>query len=425
MITLKKNFSLFLLETTSSVFVKALGSFSSLLLTFIVSNNYSSSDAGNYFLAITYIMIMSAIGRVGMDNTVIKFAGSQPSSKIEILFKSLLLISPTCLLLSILTYFMSDYISSSIFSKPELSALLKILSPCIFFTGVLTIASNIIQAIKYVKLSIITINILTNTLVVSSVILLNEIDLVSMVKLQSFFFCIVALLALFLVICLRVDDSNDIGTHISIYNLLNSSMPLWVVIIMTQLVQWSGQLVAGIFLSASEVAVLVICQRTALITSFTLITVNLVVAPRFSRLFSSGKLRDLHILSKQSVIITTSMAIPIFLGFIFFPEKILSYFGNEYTYGAKYLTVISFGQFVSAITGSVTFLLIMTGHERDMRNITIISGLSALIFTYSLTALFGALGNSIGTAFGVILQNLLAVFFVRKRLGFNTLIFWK
>ena len=113
------------------------------------------------------------------------------------------------------------------------------------------------------------------------------------------------------------------------------------------------------------------------------------------------------------------------MGFIFFPEKILSYFGNEYTYGAKYLTVIGFGQFVSAITGSVTFLLMMTGHERDMRNITIISGLSALIFTYSLTSLFGALGNSIGTALGVILQNLLAVFFVKKRLGFNTLVFWK
>ena len=67
----------------------------------------------------------------------------------------------------------------------------------------------------------------------------------------------------------------------------------------------------------------------------------------------------------------------------------------------------------------------MSGHERDMRLVTLISGFGVLISVPIFTKLFGAIGAASATAFFISLQNLLAVYFVKKRLGFNTLKFWQ
>ncbi|MCZ4263344.1 hypothetical protein O4G76_21210, partial [Limimaricola sp. G21655-S1] len=67
----------------------------------------------------------------------------------------------------------------------------------------------------------------------------------------------------------------------------------------------------------------------------------------------------------------------------------------------------------------------MSGHERDMRFVTVLCGVGVLISVPIFTKLFGAIGAASATAFFISLQNLLAVYFVKKRLGFNTLKFWQ
>ena len=67
----------------------------------------------------------------------------------------------------------------------------------------------------------------------------------------------------------------------------------------------------------------------------------------------------------------------------------------------------------------------MTGNERDMKNITLVNGLILLILMPVLTNNFGLNGAAIATAFCVSFQSILAIFFIKKRLGFNTLYFWQ
>jgi O-antigen/teichoic acid export membrane protein len=83
------------------------------------------------------------------------------------------------------------------------------------------------------------------------------------------------------------------------------------------------------------------------------------------------------------------------------------------------------GQAVNVITGSVGYLLTMSGNERDLRFVTILSGITVVILTCTLTPLYGAIGATVATAFSLAMQNLMAVYFVKKRLGFNTLRFWQ
>jgi O-antigen/teichoic acid export membrane protein len=65
----------------------------------------------------------------------------------------------------------------------------------------------------------------------------------------------------------------------------------------------------------------------------------------------------------------------------------------------------------------------MTGHEIEMRNCVIISGLISIILFYFLVPKYGVVGAAIATAVAISSQNILAVIFVKKRLGFNTLNF--
>ena len=77
------------------------------------------------------------------------------------------------------------------------------------------------------------------------------------------------------------------------------------------------------------------------------------------------------------------------------------------------------------MTGSVGYLLTMSGYEKDFRNSVLISGPIAVGLGFALVPFYGAIGSAIATAVAVATQNLVAVWWVKKRLGFNTLPVWR
>ena len=126
-----------------------------------------------------------------------------------------------------------------------------------------------------------------------------------------------------------------------------------------------------------------------------------------------------------SVRLLVVSAVPIVGAMLIFPGFLMGLFGADFAQGAQLLQILALGQFVNVITGSVGYLLMMTGHERDLRTSTLISGGLVVILTIILTQYFGVLGCAIATAISIAFQNLLAAYFVKKRLGFNTLKFWQ
>jgi len=183
--------------------------------------------------------------------------------------------------------------------------------------------------------------------------------------------------------------------------------------------------VAGIWTSAEDVAQLAVAQRTANLVSFILVAVNLVVAPRFAALYKQGKHPELRRLALRSVRLMSLVGAPVVLFLCLFPGWVLGLFGPEFRAAAPLLVILALGQFVNVVTGSVGFLLTMSGHERDMRNVVLFSGPFAVVAAVVLTPLYGVTGAALATALAVSVQNLGAVWLVRKRLGFNTLAVWE
>ncbi|MBO9483104.1 polysaccharide biosynthesis C-terminal domain-containing protein [Salinisphaera sp. G21_0] len=184
-------------------------------------------------------------------------------------------------------------------------------------------------------------------------------------------------------------------------------------------------MVSGAYVPPEELAILAVAQRTAMLTSFVLMAVNLVVAPKFAGLYKQGKSEQLQRIALKATKLMVLFALPIVGFMLIFPEWLMWLFGEQYKSGANLLRILALGQFVNVMTGSVGYLLSMSGHERDLRNVVFISGPMAIILALVLTPLYGVTGAAVATAIALASQNLLAVGMVKRRLGFNTLAVWR
>ena len=138
----------------------------------------------------------------------------------------------------------------------------------------------------------------------------------------------------------------------------------------------------------------------------------------FLHLWQENKIDEIRRLAKWSTRGMLILATPIVVAMIFLPELIMELFGDEFKVAGNLLVIMAIGQFINVATGSVGYLLNMSGHEKDFRRVTFFAGPLTVILCFILINQYGVLGAAIATATGLSLQNMMALFMVRKRLGF-------
>ena len=196
---------------------------------------------------------------------------------------------------------------------------------------------------------------------------------------------------------------------------------LFVVLSMELAVHWAGHLVSVFFLTKEELALFATALRMAMLTSFVLIAVNLVVAPKLAQAYKQGGAKQLSRITLFASRFMVIVAVPVLLVMVLLAEQLMGFFGEQYKEAAVVLAILACGQFVNVVSGSVANTLIMTGHEKDFRNVVVVTGPVAIFLAVFLISEFGIMGAAFATAISVAMQNLLAVYMVKKRLGFNIL----
>ena len=382
-------------------------------------------ESGYYFLAFSIVTLVAAMSKVGLDNTVLRFIGANQGelegSILNSLIKKCTILSLVCsLTVTSVLFLCSDFIAVNLFNKPKLGPVLQFVAPAIVAITFSSLIAMILQGMKRVISSVFILNIASNLLLVMCLFTFSLAD----AKSTAIAFSLVSVVTLIIALIL-LKKSSDKGTGVIEWaTLFQSCLPLWLVVTMSQLVLWGGQIIAGIWEEGAIVAQLAIAQRVAMLTSFVLIAINMVVAPRFAAMYKANKMEELKSLALFSVKIMTIVSLPLVIIMLLFPHFIMSIFGEGFDDGAVYLQILAIGQFINVVTGSVGYLLSMSGHEKDLRNTTLFSGVLVITLCLVLTPILGALGAAIATSVAVASQNLIAVFWVKKRLGFNTLRFW-
>lgn len=410
-----------------SLIMRVLSAFSGLIVSVFISRELGANEAGLYFLAYSIVFFLASLFRIGLDDTIVKFTGkvygsAEEGSLKSVLYKAISIsIAPT-ILITLLLFLFSNEISKYIFEKPNFSPVLRNIAFACIFLSLSVFISKSLQGCKKIISSIYILNVSNSILLILMITMLGKLNAAEL----SFYFLICTIITFTTSVILWLFYNRKISyIDLPIEEIYKSCLPLWIVVIMGQFVQWSSQIISGFYLQPDDISLLATAQRMATSTSFVLLAVNMVVAPRFAKLYAGNNINKLEKLAKNSIRIMLLISIPITTFILLVPELIMSIFGPEFTRGATVLQIICLGQVINVLAGSVGLLLSMSGHERDLRTVTLISGPIALVLPFILIPTYGINGAAYSTAISMITQNLIAAFLVKRRLGFNTLIFWK
>lgn len=409
--------------------IRGIGASSALLFNYIVTRYLPPDQAGYLFLSMSIVFVMTPVGMLGLGRVLVRFIsvyhGNHRIGEISQVVRHshiIAFIGLTCS--TLLTYTFAGDLSREVFEKPELEPILRTLSPSIFFVGFCYLFAYQFQALRLTRKSIFTMSIGTPLAASAIFYLWDGADAqsgayaytcASMATLATAVFW----WALFLRKSRSIQAVQPGKDKYQYRDLLRSSLPLWAVAVFSQWSIWGIHIIAGASIDPGELAQLNIAQRVANLISFILIAVNFVIAPRFAQLHFSDKHSELADLVRQAAVLLLCWSVPAVVLISILSPQIMSIFGNEYRSGAVLLVILCMGQLVNALAGPANSLLVMSGHEKDVRNTVCAAGIIAIGLALFLIQLWGAMGAAAAIAMTMTAQNLVLAYIVKLRLGIN------
>jgi len=177
----------------------------------------------------------------------------------------------------------------------------------------------------------------------------------------------------------------------------------------TDLISRTSVIVLGALGADQDVGLYHAAARLALMNIFVLRALTPVAAPRFSELYSTGRLVELRAAYRRLCLLSFLGSLPVFILLSVFPKFMLGFFGAEFVDSEATLRVLSIGYVASAAAGPCGTALIMIGRERFYAGFTFAALLVSVAANYLLAQHMGALGAAIATAGVMTLNNALYV----------------
>ncbi|MFY8327036.1 oligosaccharide flippase family protein [Pseudoalteromonas sp. ZZD1] len=413
--TILKNSSLALL-------VKVIGSAISISLAAIIARYYGPDIAGQYFLLMSIVTYFVVVGSFGQQNAMLQKVSSTGSEekKFTLLNSSIFIVMIFSIILSCLMYFTSGFISSNIFNKPELKETLENIVFLIPLLSLLNVFSAYYQANNRIIVSMSILGPIPNTIVLALLILVSF----SGLELQFNNFILFVIICTFLSLLYSSFmvrgyefDSLDLG---AIKKMLLIGSPMLVVQACMQLNSLIGQFSLGVWGTTTDIAFFAIANKIAILISLILTSVNKIAAPKFSELYSTGNYEELKVVVKNSSRLMLLFSFPFLLILLMCPKWVLSFFGEEFEAASQILRILAVAQFINVSTGSVGFILLMTGRQKVARNNMLLSLFIAISLSIIIVPVYGAIGAAIVTLLSLSTSNLLSWYTVKKELKINT-----
>lgn len=154
------------------------------------------------------------------------------------------------------------------------------------------------------------------------------------------------------------------------------------------------------------------------VVAFVLIVMNAVYPSKFAYLYRKGQIKELELIASQAATISILLISPIITFAMIYPSQLLGILGDGFEEASLALRMVCVAQLINVATGSVGYLLNMTGNEKVMRNIVLFTNGTGVVLIYLFTTNYGYIGAVAASSICMIMQNILALVFVKIKLGF-------
>lgn len=398
-------------------FLRILGFLAGYLFVYYTVLYFGAEAQGRISLSFSFLMIASLICILGADVNFVKlFAIENNFQNAKGLFvKSYPFFIGTSLLISIVLFFNSHWISINIFKDAELDPFLKWTAPSIVFYTLMLINASVFRGLRL------------NTLYV---FLFNSGRFIFALAFLSFFLFIwtrdpvvvaiahtasVAVLFFISLWYLRKHLSPlSKQTSYRVASFIKDSFPMFLSASMIVLLGWADTIILGIYETSSTVGMYSVALKIATVVSFSLQAVDSILAPKLSHAFHSNNNVLFKKLIRFSTLINAIFSIVTVLGIIIFKDFILNIFGPEFIAASTALVILCIGQLFNSVVGPMGSIFQMTGYQKIFQNILIVAFVINLVLNLMLIQQYGINGVAFATAFSLIFSKIASAFYVKK-----------
>lgn len=361
----------------------------------LIARGFNSSDAGIFFLAFGLVTFLCTFGRVGIDMAIVRLIAQAESNLNfprvrEIITKALAWSVAICFVLAFLLRFLDDVVAIHIFGKPALGSVLANMILCLPFVAIYSVVAKVFLAYGKSAASIFLFSGLTPLLFCALLLSKSNASISFAALLYVVGTSISAIISLFFLTRLVGRWWRFSGFSSSI--LFDYGVPIWRGIIASQIIFLAPLFFLGIWVSAENIAMFTVAFRISilmLISSSIIIGISsrglAILSKENSKLAFKSRVKDI-------LIIAVVVSIPILLGILFFSKQLLLFFGDDYVSGTYILIILTLGSFFNNLANILQNSLIMSGEEREVAIVIIMTAFLAVLAYSAMVPGFGIVG---------------------------------
>lgn len=173
--------------------------------------------------------------------------------------------------------------------------------------------------------------------------------------------------------------------------------------------------------TVAQLGVYDIVFRLSNLTLIGILSLNAIAEPKFSEIFAGGDTGRLKRTVRRTTLTGIWLSVPPVLILALFPGFLLGLFGKDGAYlaGSGTLYILLAGHLTGIFCGAVLSLLNMTGHQRSVRTILVVTTLLNIALNAILIPVAGIEGAAWATTFSTLVWNIWGWRVVKKKLGFS------
>lgn len=400
------------------LFFKVLGALSGYAFTILVFRWAGKGGYGMFELAFTALMMITVVGRLGLESASVKYASSfmvkgEHGKVVRLYSLSALVILLVSSILAAGLYVFAEPLASY-FDSESLDLGFKGMALAIPGFALIQLNAETLRGLKRMT----DFSMLQNGslfLLAAGFFAVYASDHASgWDAVRSFTYAVYVLLIvsfLFLFKRWKTDLNLAKPRATQFKVVLRSAIPMLISGSLYLVMSWSDTLMLGYFMTEGDVGLYRFVFKMATLITFSQFAINSMAAPMISGFSTHKDVGGLRKIIHQIAWVNLALSLPIFIVFTIFPTWVLETAGDgDMSSGVITLQVLAIGQLVNALCGPVMYTLNMSGYEKVSQNIMLWTALMNIVLNLVLIPMIGILGAAIATTVSMVAWNVVAGF---------------
>ena len=405
--------------------VKLLGSLGSFLVSVILARQLSMSDTGEFFSQLATITILAIIISFGFNNYCLKKLSkyydtnkTKDANNLVTTCLCITMISGSCV---IGIYHLVTLYISELPGYKHFDLFIFAIIP-IALSGIM---SNVLQALGKPRTSMVFTGVIRNIIFLIFIVII----IMDTASSSKFWFLLASIMSFSMSLFFwfiykgRISFSNSIG--IESMSILKESKDYWYISIIAMLSSQLPLIFTGLLSTFADAAEIAIVIRVATVSALLLVAINRVVSPGMATTYIKGDIANLKKIINRSTKLISAFSTVYTAFILLFSQQILNIFGNGYLGAELALYIVLLSQWINSIFGSVGTVLQMSDYAKYQRRAVLFSIVISIIVGWVLIPNYGAVGASVMFATFMIISNVISWYFVKSKIGVNTLLIYK